>query len=48
MLRSMREEGLVTIEDHRLTVMDLESLTQLAGFEGDYLIRSPIRGLPHA
>jgi CRP-like cAMP-binding protein len=46
MLRSMREEGLVTIEDHRLTVMDLESLTQLAGFEGDYLARSRIPGLP--
>ena len=46
MLRSMREEGLVTIEDHRLTVMDLESLTQLAGFDGDYLARSRIPGLP--
>jgi CRP-like cAMP-binding protein len=46
MLRSMREEGLVTIEDHRLTVTDLESLTQLAGFEGDYLARSRIPGLP--
>ena len=46
MLRSMREEGLVTIEDHRLTVMDLESLTQLAGFDGDYLIQSRIPGLP--
>ena len=46
MLRSMREEGLVTIDDHRLTVVDLESLTQLAGFEGDYLARSRIPGLP--
>jgi DNA-binding transcriptional regulator LsrR (DeoR family) len=46
MLRSMRDEGLVTIEDHRLTVMDPESLTQLAGFEGDYLARSRIPGLP--
>jgi CRP-like cAMP-binding protein len=46
MLRSMREEGLVTIEDHRLTVMDLESLTQLAGFDGDYLVRDRIPGLP--
>jgi CRP-like cAMP-binding protein len=45
MLRSMREEGLVTIEDHRLTVLDLESLTQLAGFDGDYLARSRIPGL---
>src|ERR1041384_7969508 len=46
MLRSMREEGLVTIEDHCLTVVDLESLTLLAGFEGDYLARSRIPGLP--
>jgi CRP-like cAMP-binding protein len=46
MLRSMRDEGLVTIEDHRLTVLDLESLTQLAGFDGDYLARSRIPGLP--
>src|SRR4051812_45053505 len=45
MLRSMREEGLVTIEGHRLMVTDLESLTVLAGFEGDYLARSRIPGL---
>ena len=37
--------NLVTIEDHRLTVMDLESMTQLAGFDGDYLVRSRIPGL---
>ena len=42
----MREEGLVTIEDHRLTVMDLESLTLLAGFDGDDLAQSRISGLP--
>lgn len=46
MLRSMREEGLVNIEDHRLTVMDLESLAQLAGFEDDYLGQNRIPGLP--
>lgn len=46
MLRSMREEGLVIIEDHRLTVMDLESLTMLAGFEGDYLAWRRIPELP--
>jgi Crp-like helix-turn-helix domain len=45
MLRSMREEGLVTIDGHRLTVTDLESLAVLAGFEGDYLARSRIPGL---
>jgi CRP-like cAMP-binding protein len=46
MLRLMREEGLVSIEGHRLIVMDLELLTVLAGFEGDYLARSRIPGLP--
>jgi len=45
MLRSMREEGLVRIDGHCLTVTDLESLTVLAGFEGDYLARSRIPGL---
>src|ERR1700730_2556156 len=46
MLRLMREEGLVTIEGHRLTVKDLESLTVLASFDGDYLARSRIPGVP--
>jgi CRP-like cAMP-binding protein len=45
MLRLMREEGLVSIDGHRLMVTDLESLTVLAGFEGDYLARSRIPGL---
>ena len=45
MLRLMREEELVSIEGHRLTVTDPESLTVLAGFDGDYLARSRIPGL---
>jgi CRP-like cAMP-binding protein len=45
MLRLMREEGLVTIKGHRLTVTDPESLMMLAGFDGDYLIRSRIPDL---
>ena len=44
MLRCMRDERLVTIEGHRLTVIDLESLTVLAGFDGDYLARCRIPG----
>lgn len=44
MLRCMREERLVTIEGHRLTVIDLESLTVLAGFDGDYLARFRLPG----
>ncbi len=45
LLRSLREEGLVTVQGHRLTVTDLESLTVLAGFENDYLTRNRIPGL---
>lgn len=45
LLRSLREEGLVTVQGHRLTVTDLESLTVLAGFEADYLTANPIPGL---
>jgi DNA-binding IclR family transcriptional regulator len=46
MLRLLREEGLVAIEGHRLSVIDIESLTVLAGFDGDYLTRTRIPGLP--
>lgn len=45
LFRSLREEGLVTVEGHRLTVTDLESLATLAAFETDYLTRSRIPGL---
>jgi CRP-like cAMP-binding protein len=45
LLRLLREEGLITIDGHRLTVIDLESLTQLAGFEKAYLAQSRIPGL---
>lgn len=45
MLRLMREEGLVVVEGHRLTVLDLESLTLLASFDGDYLVQGRIPGL---
>jgi hypothetical protein len=37
----LREEGLITIDGHRLTVIDLASLTQLASFEKAYLARNP-------
>jgi CRP-like cAMP-binding protein len=46
LLRLLREEGLITIDGHRLTVIDLGSLTQLAGFEKAYLAQSRIPGLP--
>ena len=42
MLRLMRDEGMIGIEGHRLTVLDLESLTLLASFDGDYLMRGRI------
>src|SRR3984893_16702310 len=46
MLRLMRGEGLVTIEGHWPNVKEPESLTLLAGFDGDYLARNRIPGLP--
>jgi CRP-like cAMP-binding protein len=45
MLRLMREEGMIAIEGHRVTVQDIESLALLAGFDGDYLLQSRIPGL---
>ncbi len=45
MLRLMREEGLIDLDGHRLTVLDLESLTLLASFDGDYLKQGRIPGL---
>ena len=45
MLRLMREEGLINIEGHRLTVLDLESLTLLASFDEDYLKQGRIPDL---
>jgi CRP-like cAMP-binding protein len=41
LLRLLREEGLITIDGHRLTVIDLESLTQFASFEKAYLAQNP-------
>ena len=37
MIRCLREEGLVTIEDQRVVIHDLASLASLAGFEESYL-----------
>ncbi len=45
MVRMLREEGLVTIEDHHVTVHDFESLAALAGFDEGYLSVQPVHGL---
>lgn len=45
MIRNLREEGLATIEEHRVVVRDMESLVRLAGFEETYLTRHEIPGL---
>jgi CRP-like cAMP-binding protein len=37
MIRSLREEGLATIEDQRVVIHDLGSLSSLAAFEESYL-----------
>ena len=43
MIRCLREEGLVTIEDQRVAIHDLTALSSLAGFEQSYLTPRPIQ-----
>lgn len=38
-LRRLREDHMVVVEDQRVTVMDIESLTDLADFDPSYLTR---------
>jgi CRP-like cAMP-binding protein len=45
MVRCLRDEGLATIEGHRVVIHDLASLSTLAGFDEHYLTRRPIPGL---
>jgi DNA-binding transcriptional regulator LsrR (DeoR family) len=45
MIRCLREEGLATVEDHRVVIHDLTSMSSLAGFDESYLKRGPIPGL---
>lgn len=45
MIRCLRDEGLVTIEDQQVVIHDLASLSALAGFEDRYLMRQLIPGL---
>jgi CRP-like cAMP-binding protein len=46
MIRCLREEDLVTIEDQHVVIHDLASLSSLAGFEGSYLTPRPIPCFP--
>lgn len=48
MIRCLREEGLVTIEDQLVVIHDLASLSSLAGFEESYLIARPMPAFPSA
>jgi CRP-like cAMP-binding protein len=45
MVRNLREEGLVSVEEHTIAIHDLDSLVRLAGFENIYLTRQKIPGL---
>ena len=45
MIRNLREEGLASIQEHKVTIHDMESLVRLAGFEDTYLSRYKIPGL---
>jgi hypothetical protein len=45
MIRSLRAEGLATIEGQRVAIHDLPALSALAGFDERYLTRQPIPGL---
>lgn len=40
-LRRLREDNLVVVEDQRVTVKDIESLSELADFDPGYLLRFP-------
>lgn len=40
-LRRLREDNLVVVEDQRVTVKDIESLSELADFDPGYLSRFP-------
>lgn len=46
MIRCLREEHLVTIEDQHVVIHDIESLSSLAGFEESYLTPRRIPGFP--
>lgn len=45
MIRSLRDEGLATVEAQRVVIHDVAALSALAGFDERYLARGPIPGL---
>ena len=45
MIRTLRDEGLATVEGQRVVIHDLPALSALAGFDERYLMRRPIPGL---
>jgi CRP-like cAMP-binding protein len=44
-LRRLREDQLVVVEDQRVTIKDIEALSELADFEPSYLSRFSVREL---
>jgi CRP-like cAMP-binding protein len=42
-LRRLREDNLVVVEDQRVTIKDLDALAELADFEPGYLRRFSVR-----
>jgi CRP-like cAMP-binding protein len=45
MIRNLREEGLASVEVHKVTIHDMDALVRLAGFEEIYLSQARIPGL---
>jgi CRP-like cAMP-binding protein len=44
-LRRLREDKLVVVEEQRVTIKDIEALSELADFESSYLSRFSVREL---
>lgn len=45
MIRNLREEGLASVEEHKVVIQDFDSMVRLAGFEATYLLTHRISGL---
>jgi DNA-binding transcriptional regulator LsrR (DeoR family) len=41
-LRSLRQEGLVRLAHHSLTILDYKALSELAGYNAENLVNQPL------
>ena len=41
-LRSLRQEGMVRLAQHKLTILDYDALSELAGYNADTLVNQPL------